>query len=538
MNGLDSILFQLSMLTTEVSPAKDLFSESWTEGNLYEIQPVTNVLGQVAVWVISIVGFGIVIFSILKNALSGLYVVNPAFWDKVDQIKKEMVQGANTVIGDVTGAVKGRGNLVAQRVGGFFTWILSHLPNVRQLTDFDEGADIDKKQYFMRSIPLLVAQIFIGMLIFFGYPAKIAQWIGTGATTALSALLKNYDPVQVVTNLSNQFTSVHLSTDGSQDAYEQNINAMALGMTRTMATKYNDMSRDNVQNMAYTLEAELMDAFPATNDAIKSSLGANQGFVFSHMELIETKTPSVSASFRVIDEGHHTYMAMATNGTVTYRHYVSASSLLGGDKYTTKLGSDDYFSYTITATPVAVSDISNASLIICSGYSTSGNISGSSVVVPVYGITVGNGQNDIKGTLGRNVTVQQIINGEERESFVARLDSSNINQTEGATIRLTVAESDKSKLQLSGGGYLRVALTGSWSKTIFEDRTKSTTTAKVTELRLTPGNNKVTYLVSSWEDVDLKTSTGKPDLTVDMLKQRDMKDTDKVNQNAAASSAR
>lgn len=56
--------------------ATDLFAPEWTTGNLFEIQGVVNILGGLAVIVISVVGFGIVIFSILKNAISGLYVVN------------------------------------------------------------------------------------------------------------------------------------------------------------------------------------------------------------------------------------------------------------------------------------------------------------------------------------------------------------------------------------------------------------------------------------------------------------------------------
>ncbi|MBR3600621.1 MAG: hypothetical protein IKL53_12225, partial [Lachnospiraceae bacterium] len=100
MNSLISLLSMRLSFATATS--QNLFDKAWTEGNLYEIQPVVNVLGTFACWVISIVGFGIVIFSILKNAFSGLYVVNPAFWDKVSDVKAQAVTGAQKTIGDAT----------------------------------------------------------------------------------------------------------------------------------------------------------------------------------------------------------------------------------------------------------------------------------------------------------------------------------------------------------------------------------------------------------------------------------------------------
>ena len=204
------------LLTATVNAGQDLFSKAWTEGNLYRIQGLVSKLGSFAGTVISIVGFGIVIFSILKNAMSGLYVVNPTFWDKVDDIKSQAIAGMQGTIGELAGSVRGNGNYAAQKVGGIFTFMLGLIPNIKALTDFDDGAPVDKKQYFMKSIPLLIAQIFIGMMIFFGYPAKIAEWIGSGATYAVAAVINNVDPIEVVQGINQKFTIYNLSNDGSQ----------------------------------------------------------------------------------------------------------------------------------------------------------------------------------------------------------------------------------------------------------------------------------------------------------------------------------
>ena len=183
------------LLTGDINAGQDLFSKAWTEGNLYEIQGFVSKLGSFACMLISIVGFGIVIFSILKNAMSGLYVVNPTFWDRVDDIKQQAISGMQSTIQEAAGSVNGKGNYAAQKVGGIFTFLLGLIPNIKALTDFDDGVPVDKKQYFMKSIPLLIAQIFIGMMIFFGYPAKIAEWLGNGATYAIAAVIKNVDQI-------------------------------------------------------------------------------------------------------------------------------------------------------------------------------------------------------------------------------------------------------------------------------------------------------------------------------------------------------
>ena len=104
--NLTSSLMRLNLMLATAAPADpstDLFSGDWTQGNLFEIQGLVNVLAGIAVVVISAVGFGIVIFSILKNAISGLYVVNPPFWDRVSQLKEDAVNGATGLVNDTIG---------------------------------------------------------------------------------------------------------------------------------------------------------------------------------------------------------------------------------------------------------------------------------------------------------------------------------------------------------------------------------------------------------------------------------------------------
>lgn len=508
------------LLLTATSASQDLFSEAWTEGNLYAIDGIVDKLGTFSCWVISIVGFGIVIFSILKNAMSGLYVVNPNFWDRVDEIKGQMVSGASSAIQGAAGAVPGNGNAAAQKLGGILTFMLGLIPNIKSLTDFDDGAPVDKKQYFMKSIPLLVAQIFIGMLIFFGYPAKIANWIGSGATYALSAVINNVDPVQVVSKVSDSFTVYTLSTDGSQDPWEQNINSMSSEMVSAMATKYNDMDKSNVQNVAYVIEQNLLSSFD--NDTIRTVLGANDGYVYSITATIQTSAAQVSSSYQ--DVGNGVMMAQATNGTISYKYWVQASSILTSN-HTTKLGADDYMVWSITATPVAVANISSANVIICGGISTVPTVGDGAFTLTINGITVGSEDNDVKGTLGKVVTVSAIqSDGTVSDTFNATLQTASVTSASGATPLLSFSSSDRTRLSsaMNSCAYLKVSLVGDWSKTVKSSDGKSTTTVRVTEFRLSSGTTTATYLLSTWTDVTASTSQGVGSLTAETLKKSSM----------------
>ena len=487
-----------------LTAGQDLFNEAWTQGDLYSIQPIVNALGTFACWVISVVGFGIVIFSILKNALSGLYVINPKMWDKVDEVKKAAIQG--------TQSMTSGGNQVTAKLGGILTFVLSYVPNVKELTDFEDDAaeTIDKKQYFAKSIPLLVAQIFIGMLIFQGYPAQIANWIGSGATYALGAVMSNVDPVEFVTGLSDSLIQYNLSTDGSQDPLEKNINKMTSDMMTVVKTKYSDIEADPAQETAYKIEDMLLSAFQG--DVVFSNvLGAAEGYRINIGVSSQTSMPTISQSYAPIGSTG-VYVAQATNGTYSFKYWVSGASLPTGS---TKVSANDYFVWTVTATPEAISNTSAAELIVFAGVSAPTTTS-SSTQMTVQGITVGNGQNDLKGTLGKSITVDLIDSqGNVVTTLNAVLTGHNVQQVSNVSPRLEFSSGDKTILQAFKNGsavngttiaYMRLNLVGSWSKSF--ETGSTTTTLKMTEIRILPRASSASYGISTWEDMGSEQTQG------------------------------
>lgn len=331
--------------------SQSLFDPAWTEGNLYTIDWLTKNLGNFACMIISAVGFLIVIFSILKNAISGLYVVNPNFWDKVSDIKNQAVDVANSGISGAAGMVPGKGNAAAAKLGGFFTYILSAIPNVRALTDFEDG-EIDKKQYFAKSIPLLIAQIFIGMLIFFGYPAQIANWIGSAGTEVLDIVLTNVDPIATIENLSTKVISADFATEGSDDPYEKAIYEASRSAWTDVVGRATDIEKGPRQELANKIEVWIMDTF----NPYANTIGAVQGYRVSSDTSYVTTQPTVPSSYTAGDNG--VYMSMASNGTITYRVWKDVSSFMTGSQM---VGPTDYLTVSFTCTPAALETVNTIS---------------------------------------------------------------------------------------------------------------------------------------------------------------------------------
>lgn len=485
-----ALINSMSGILLTADPSKNLFSADWTEGNLYGISGLVEKLGGFACTVISIVGFGIVIFSILKNAMSGLYVVNPNFWDRVDEIKTQAVSDASDLVNNATG---GSSNVAVQKLGSFMSFLLGYIPNIKALTDFDEGDVPDKKQYFMKAIPLLVAQIFIGMLIFFGYPAKIANWIGTGATAALSAVLNNYDPVSIVTGLSDSFVTYHLSTDGSTDPWEQNVNKMASEMTTIMHTRYGDMQNDVVQQYAYAIEQNLLSAMDEAE--IRNVIGAKEGYSYSINATISNSNPGVSSAYSTVGGNSQVYRAMATNGTYSFKYILPVPTIITDSSATTKAFSSDFFIWTINATPVAVSSVSTSQFIALGGVSelTTGLISNSSagtatmsITGAKWGKTAGTGY--ISGSLGKACVVNFCdSSGVSVFSTSATVQTQAINPVDGNDLQLVFSYNDVAKISgLANVDHIDVNLTGGWTTTA-RNSDNIETSLSVTTLRIVKG---------------------------------------------------
>lgn len=350
MNIFNSTEFNNFMLLTG-----DLFAEDWTQGNLYSIQPITNFLGTISCWVISAVGFGIVIFSIIKNALSGLYVVNPKLFDKVDEVQRAIGMGDYAQEGAL-GTAMGK----VPKIGSILQSLLALIPNVKALTDFDgvDTANIDKKQYFMKSIPWLVAQIFIGMIIFMGYPAKIAEWCGNAGTRVIDICLNNVDPIETIENLSQKMTIAKFATDDSKDPYDKFVNEASVSAWRDVVGHLDDMEKSYRQSCAYEIESVIQNGFRNVNQ-----LSQSEGWDVKVVTAYSTTEPTASAGYSSL--GNNLWSNASTVGqgsSVTYKFWFritgnvnTGSAKVDQDNHT------DYEVVTVTITPKALKTTGSSS---------------------------------------------------------------------------------------------------------------------------------------------------------------------------------
>ena len=220
----------------------NLFAPEYSQGNLETIDFIADKLGLVAVILISTVGFGIVIATILKNALHGLYAVSPKFWDRVYEAKQASLRGSNS-----------GGNEITKLVGSISIVFLSCLPNVKALTDFEDEV-LDAKAYFMKAIPLACVHIFIGVFIFFGYPAQVAEKFSDFGRGLFDVVLMNVDPLAWVQSLPEKFAVLSFSTDGSESDVDKAINKISKAVTNAYIGELDDMTKDKRIEIAPQIE--------------------------------------------------------------------------------------------------------------------------------------------------------------------------------------------------------------------------------------------------------------------------------------------
>ena len=219
-----------------------LFNIQWSKGNLGSINFIVQWLSWASVVLISIVGFGIVIFSIGKNALAGLYAVSPKLWDRVDEVKKANIS-----------AKQGSGNQLINILGSIPTILCKALPNVKAMTEFDDE-QISPKVYFMKSLPILCLQIFVGVFIFFGYPSQVANTVSKFGTGVLDVVFANVDPTAWISKLPGEISVVNYVTKGSKVPFDTNVLKVSQAFQASLASNVSGITADSLESCSLQFE--------------------------------------------------------------------------------------------------------------------------------------------------------------------------------------------------------------------------------------------------------------------------------------------
>lgn len=224
----------------------DLFSSDFTTGDLSKIQPIVRVGQFISVAVISITGFAIVISTILKQTMHGLYATQPKLWDRVDEVHRMKAA-------QMLGKIKGGGNEIQETIGFLFNLVFSILPNVKAITEFEDDT-VDTKTFFTKSLPSACVFMFIGVFIFYGYTAKFGEKVAGFGTTIIDNYFMQIDPIEWAAKIPTSFARLTFSSDNALGDHEAQINKVAKKAVSAYLSDINDVEKDMQTRLALEIE--------------------------------------------------------------------------------------------------------------------------------------------------------------------------------------------------------------------------------------------------------------------------------------------
>lgn len=211
----------------------EIMNNTRFNGAVEQIQWLTKWFDQFSVQVISVCAFLIIAAAFLKNAMAGAYCANSKFWDKVaDAHAKKDALNLSMIKGYFSG-----GQYQNTTVAGFKDGILALIPNVKAFTDFDD-ADIQPKQYFMKSIPQMCMCVIIGVFIYNGYYRDTAAVVGEFGSEAFTRIMTAASPSEFLDKISQTTGMPTLLTDGLTDPQGKILNKIADAGRKACITEF------------------------------------------------------------------------------------------------------------------------------------------------------------------------------------------------------------------------------------------------------------------------------------------------------------
>lgn len=351
-----------------------LFDEEYTVGQAGAIDWLRANVGTIICYAISAIGFLIVAAAIIRNALAGLYLAFPNMWDKVHDVRQAIEQGLTATGGGGSGGGE-KFKKVAASMGSV---LLSMLPDVKDATDFadeseggkpgGESLKLKRKQWLTKSIPSFLALCMIGMAIYYGYPTKLANYVGETVRFGLDAIFENVDPVQAAKNIFEGINTYELATDSATNSLEKNVNALTRSAVKQVYTKYSDMQGQPLQETALEIETAILNVVgscPELNEIMQE-----QGdYTVAFMAQLTATKPALSTSFDSVvvkDTANKTeetienlFVAKSTSGVKQYKFQMRAKDLSTGSQ---KVGDNDWILVTVNATPMSQSIVNSSSI--------------------------------------------------------------------------------------------------------------------------------------------------------------------------------
>lgn len=217
----------------------DILQGSRYKGAISSIGWFTERVDSITVMLVSASAFFIISAAFLKNVCAGVYCANSKFFDKVDDAhKKAEALSIASVKGYITG-----GQFQNTSYGALRDSLLALIPNFKSFTEFEE-ADIEPKQYFMKSIPQMIFCVMIGIFIYNGYYRDTAVKVGQFGSEAFVRVMAAASPVELLDRISATTGRPDFATDDLMDPAGKFANSIAKDIYSAVITRYTGLTTE------------------------------------------------------------------------------------------------------------------------------------------------------------------------------------------------------------------------------------------------------------------------------------------------------
>lgn len=262
----------------------DILENDRFNGVVSTVNKIGRVVDTYFMSFISFVSFFIISAACLRNVLAGAYCVYPKFWDKVDEAHKE--KGISQVsISSIKTFFTG-GGVQGATVGSVGSFLLSFLPNLKVLTDFDNENDVDFKRYFMKAIPQAIIAVFIGVFIYNGYYRDVMVKTSQFGSEIVVNALNSVDPAKTMEKLAGVSALPKTPIDNAKTGQEAIAKMMLQKSWAPILGEYPDISEKSVKKTNYNKLASLLvskaqafSAFPVESNKYSISATVEQTLI-------------------------------------------------------------------------------------------------------------------------------------------------------------------------------------------------------------------------------------------------------------------
>lgn len=423
----------------------DLLNLQWFSGDVGgQMAPVIEFFGLIFSCVITLVGFCIVGSSILKNSMHGLYASSPKFWDRVYEVKTAQAKNES-------------GNKVMKLIGTITSFLLSLLPNIKALTDF-ENSKMDAKHYFMKAIPAMCVVIFIGVFIYLGYPMQVAGKFSQFGTFAFDMVMDNMDPEAMVEAIPADLAFLKYQTDNAatdEDKAANKIAREAASSAIGTLTANGEMTKEARQATALQIESQVLQL---TNG--------------DYAQYCDTERYRMTVTAAVSQTGARTFSRQRgsadSDGVVVFNDGIDMSILPTGVTFDV---SNWYLYWTVTFTPKALKQVSSNVSVVMTVPSSAVTKSGKDKLVIDLNSVAGQSSGYVTANSGRTVmcgSTKFVTQDSTKNQIVLKCVNGNIDDH----ANLTLSNAARYKIGTSNCLITEIKVGGSSVSFSAEDGTK------------------------------------------------------------------